>query len=286
MRPFRLGSTTPGRRPTAFTLIELLTVLAIIAILAAVAVPVVSSLKPNVTAAATRQLLDDVARARQFAISQRTTVYMVFVPTNFWNDPAYTATVGSWSQADLTRANKLLDKQLIAYNFVSLRSLGDQPGRGNPQYLASWKTLPDGAFIPLPKFWQRNPNNPALNIYTNGNVAPAYRIYGFATTNNIPFPSETTPPRIVGGVRTWVTLPYIAFDYTGQVVHGPNEPYGCELIPLAKGAVGFSRNANKIPLQALPSITEQPAGNSTNAYNLVKVEWLTGRARVERLEIQ
>jgi len=35
--------------------------------------------------AATRQMLDDVGRARQLAISQHTTVYMVFVPENFWN---------------------------------------------------------------------------------------------------------------------------------------------------------------------------------------------------------
>src|SRR5215472_60595 len=72
-----------------FTLIELLAVITIIIIIAAVAVPTLSAFRPNVSAAAERQLLGALARARQLAISQRTTVYMVFCPTNFWNDTAF-----------------------------------------------------------------------------------------------------------------------------------------------------------------------------------------------------
>src|SRR5438093_726034 len=71
----------------AFTLLELLTVIAIIGILAAIALPTIHSFAPNTAATATRQLLDAVGRARQLAITQRATVYLVFVPTNFWNDP-------------------------------------------------------------------------------------------------------------------------------------------------------------------------------------------------------
>src|SRR5262249_45418364 len=77
----------PGR---AFTLLEILVVISVIGVLAAISAAVISHFKPNVTASATRQLLDDVARARQLAIINRTTVYMVFVPTNFYKDPAYT----------------------------------------------------------------------------------------------------------------------------------------------------------------------------------------------------
>src|SRR5215471_300874 len=97
----------------AFTLLELLVVISIIALLAGLAVPIFNNFKPNAVQAGTRQLLDDVARARQLAISQRTTVYMVFVPpTNFmniWNDPM----ASSWTAADRSKAQKLLDKQMI-----------------------------------------------------------------------------------------------------------------------------------------------------------------------------
>ena len=66
----------------AFTLLELLVVLAIIGILAGISLPTIHAFKPNPAAVAAQQLLDDVARARQLAISQRTTVFMVFLPQN------------------------------------------------------------------------------------------------------------------------------------------------------------------------------------------------------------
>ena len=77
-----------------FTLIELLVVIAIIIILAAIAAPTLNSFRPNLPQTAARQLLNDLAHARHLAISQRTTVYMIFCPTNFWggnNLAAYNA---------------------------------------------------------------------------------------------------------------------------------------------------------------------------------------------------
>src|ERR1022692_3794453 len=71
------------RTSLAFTLLELLTVIAIMGILAAIALPSLRSLKPNAKVAGTRQLLDAVIRARQLALSQRTTGYMAFLPPNF-----------------------------------------------------------------------------------------------------------------------------------------------------------------------------------------------------------
>src|SRR5712671_2088184 len=104
--------TFHASRAAAFTLIELLVVISIVGLLAGLAVPVVNNFKPNVVAGATRQLLDDVARARQYAISQRTTVFMVFVPTNFWKDQYYSSSVTTL--ADKSKADRLLDKQMIA----------------------------------------------------------------------------------------------------------------------------------------------------------------------------
>ena len=99
--------------------------MALIGLLVAIAIPSLSSFKPNVSAAATEQLLGAVGRARQLAISEHTTVYMVFVPPEFRSDSAYTPSV--WQNEERAKANALMDKQLVSYNFVSLRSLGDQP---------------------------------------------------------------------------------------------------------------------------------------------------------------
>ncbi len=258
-------------------------VFAIIGILAAIALPSMRTFKPNVTAAATRQLLEDVARARQLAISQRTTVYMVFVPAGFWTDTAYNA--GGWTPAELAKATNLFDKQLIGYAFLSLRSVGDQPGRPRAQYLSPWKTLPDGVFIPPQKFVGRPPNpQPVISIYTNnpgGTRVLAYQIYGFNTNTIFPFPSDQTPPA-PGSPPRWVNLPYIGFDYMGQLTSGQNE-----LIPLAQGSVLYERDSvTGAGAENFPALVESPAGNSSNAFNLVNIEWLTGRARVEHQEVR
>ena len=54
-------------------------------LIAGLAVPALKNLgKSNTQAGAARQFLDDIGRARQLAISDHTTVYMIFVRTNFW----------------------------------------------------------------------------------------------------------------------------------------------------------------------------------------------------------
>src|SRR6266404_3100064 len=265
---------------TAFTLIELLVVISIVGLLAGLAVPVVNNFKPNVVAGATRQLLDDVARARQYAISQRTTVFMVFVPTNFWLDSAYASSVQT--AADKTKATNLLDKQWIAYNFVALRTLGDQPGRGKARYLSSWKTLPEGVVVAPQKFGPRMITSPLIiTNYLENSQIRVMPILGFNTTNGIPFPSEdTVAPK-------YVTLPYIAFNYAGQLVPSKNDPLQNEYIPLTKASVLFQRD--KITTKGTqnpPNVRELPAGNTSNAFNVVSIEWLTGRAHVERQQIR
>src|SRR5262245_17288902 len=117
---------------TAFTLVELLAVITIIAIIAAIVGPTLSNIrKAYAMIAATRPILDYVAAARQQAISQRTTVYMVFFSSNFWT----TIPADQWN-APLTN---LLDKQLTGYALVSLRSVGDQPGQKSPRFLSRWR---------------------------------------------------------------------------------------------------------------------------------------------------
>ncbi len=138
----------------AFTIVELLTVLAIMALLAALAVPALKSIgHADAMTAASAQIMGDAARARQLAISQRTTVYMVFLPANFWNNPFYNAaaTYTTWwnnlPAAQRTAVTNLCDKQLTGYALLAYGAVGDQPGNHQWHYLTPWQGLPEGTFI-------------------------------------------------------------------------------------------------------------------------------------------
>jgi prepilin-type N-terminal cleavage/methylation domain-containing protein len=268
-----------------FTLLELLVVLGIIGLVAALAMPVMRNFRPSYTASATRQLLDDLGYARQLAISQRTTVLMVFVQGGFWTDQA----AKTWRPLDWAAATNLLDKQMVGYAMVSLRSLGDQPGSHTPRYLTAWKALPEGAYIAWQKFVA--PNN-LLPIYTNNAVGTpvlAYSVYGFNQTCAVPFPLVDTPVyNPLPNRQHYVWLPYIAFDYLGRRCDDSGNLIAQDaVIPLTRGSIGFGHDpGTKTPQAALPTLTEQPPGNTTNGFNLVYVDWLTGRARGVQQEVR
>jgi len=273
------------RHPRAFTLIELLVVISILGIMAGLTVPVLKNFaKSDATLGASRQLLDDVGRARQLAISQRTTVYMVFVPPNFWNGLSSAQTN---TPAGMTAAINLCDKQLTGYTFVSLRSVGDQPGNPTQQYLAPWQTLPDGTFIATNKFIPPTQSFYVSQWDTDYNHASPVPINGLATNNfmsssgpGIPFPTKDAPR---------VLLPFIAFNYLGQLTTDGADMAGSdEYIPIAKGSVLFARDlATKTFQFSSPDASEIPPGNSANsAYNIVHIDRLTGRAVLEYQKMQ
>ncbi len=268
-----------GANGQAFTLIEMLVVIGIIGIVAAITVPAIKNFqKSDAEAAATRQLLDDIARARQFAISQRSTVHMDFVPGNYWSFNAYDASgapiVPNYTPAERTTISNLLPRQMIGYNFISLREIGSQPGQQNPKYLAEWRTLPEGMFIATSKF--SPPASDAVVVYDPPvpqlPTLRTFTYHGFES-NNVPFPTADSP--------TYFNLPCLTFNSTGQLV--PNNPNRDEeIIPLARGKVSLPLDATKRPVFRIPTFEENPAGNSTNAFALIVVDRLTGRARVER----
>jgi type II secretory pathway pseudopilin PulG len=264
----------------------LLVVISILGILAYLTTPAIKNFgKSNATVSAARQLLDDVGRARQFAIGQRTTVYMVFVPTNFWADA--TGNPSTWfnnlTPTAQTAATNLCDKQLTGYTFMAYGAMGDQPGNHRWHYLAPWQNLPDGTFIALTKFT----NSPSQSYRMNDPVSGALMFYinGFSVTNIIPFPVETNTVTTPPSISDLPYLPYIAFNYLGQLVSDVDASgnYRDAYIPLAKGGISLARDSATKALQFGPAdVTEMPPGNSTNSsYNIIHIDRLTGRAVLE-----
>jgi prepilin-type N-terminal cleavage/methylation domain-containing protein len=271
---------------SAFTLLELLVVISILGILAALTVPVLKNFgKSDATLGASRQLLDGVARARQMAISQHTTVYMVFIPTNFWivsgTFPSPNVWWQSLSNATKTAATNLADRQLSGYTFIARGAMGDQPGQHAWHYLDRWQGLPDGTFIAFQKFAGTNTIRDQIS-----NVA--YPISQFVYTNTIPFPTETS--------TSGPSLPYLAFNYLGQLTFdGQTMASRDEYIPLAHGSVLPLTDpttkalvlAGAPPIPNSPDVAEMPPGNSANiSYNIVHIDRLTGRAVLEYHKMQ
>jgi len=263
----------------------MLVVIAILGLIAGLAVPALKNLgKSNATVSASRQLLDDIGRARQLAISQRTTVYMVFVPTNFWTIPGPVPGSTWWNgltPAARTVVTNLCDNQLTGYIFMGQGTVGDQPGRHNWHYLAPWQNLPAGTFIAQQKFG--NPYGPAMtpvavppDITLLNNPDSPFRIYGFMT-NAVPFPLET---------NALVNLPCLVFDSFGHLLDQNGQiAQRHEYIPLAQGSIAPAVNATTKTFfidntaGSWPSVIENPPGNSTNiSANIIDIDPLTGRA--------
>ncbi|HEV2327742.1 MAG TPA: prepilin-type N-terminal cleavage/methylation domain-containing protein [Verrucomicrobiae bacterium] len=302
----------PLQRSSAFTLIEMLAVIAIIGIIAALSVPVIKNFgQSNVGASASRQLLDDIGRARQLAMADRTTVYMVFVPTNFWNNFAKPADQPAWMTAlqnsgQLGNISNLFDKQLAGYTYLAYGALGDQPGRHTWHYLAPWQSLPEGSFIPTWKFSYAGTVGQPLGFSDPANPTYSFnKIYPFSYTNTFPFPTTNVIAGFPSGTpAAWPLLPYIAFNYLGQLSDysgnmlsssdSPGQDYDLDFagggvdIPLAQGSVIPGKDpTTKTPIMGTPGVNEMPPGNSTNiSYTVVHIDPLTGRATLEYHKMQ
>ena len=252
MKPLR-GKTPWCHRLAceAITIMELLIVISIIALLSALAVPAIRALtRSNTISSANRQLLDDFALARQRAINEASVVHVVFVPT--WDELNNNkATLLSGSERNKSAFTNIWAGAQTRYALYAERSAGDQPGQHHGRYLTGWHALPEGVFIPESE----------LNRLER---------------MKLPFPT-------VDGQR--YGLPHIAFDYSGSIVdqNGSRHPEGA-FLALARDSVLISRDSSGAVTDF--DALENPPGNSSNNFNHIRINGLTGRARVERPEIQ
>lgn len=257
-----------GLRCFAFTLIEMLVVLIIIALLAALALPHIRGHSESVAInAACRQLVDDLSFARQKAISQRSTVAMVFVPPSILGN---TLSAPTYSTNEIALHKKLQGGVYTHYALYAFRRVGEQPGSGTRGYITEWKSLPEKTFIDPAMFMQGG-------LFSG--LAGARRVEKF------PFP--LTRASVSGST----SLPYIAFDAEGRCVHlidsltGASTPDGdMEDIRIARGSILFTRQPNDTILPANYDVQQIPPFNATN--NLIHIDYLTGRAKRIELELK
>ena len=257
------SALTYPRHRLAFTLIEMLVVLIIIVLLSALALPHIrGSTESAAIRAATQQLVHDLAFARQKAISQRSTVAVVFLSGDVLN---LNYSLPIFDGAERTNIMKLQGGAYTHYAVYAFRRVGEQPGQYSSGYLTEWKSLPEKTFF-------------GTNQFDLGfrDLANNY------LTNSFPFPFSRS---------TKMILPYIAFDLEGRCVQvtspvtGSGDPLNGNVeFDIARGTVFFARDAAGAVDQTSLQIQEIPPFNSTNY--LVRVDALTGRAERFLPEVQ
>ncbi len=284
----------------AFSLLEMTIVLGLAAIIIAIILPSLRGFgEGNTISASTRQMLDDVAYARQTAIKNHTKVYMVFLQPQFWtNLIPNDSSLGSFTVEGKREIELLTKGQYTSYALFSFHTMGDQPGQESPRYLTKWRELPDGSIIETNKFERKESFADVID------PARVFNVYRF-NYRDFPFPpselsNTNTPPP--GLKWKMATLPYIAFDSQGSLFNdlpyrkdnaAKNDPNNIpdnedELIPIARGSIFYPTLPGGAPdLTQGADVVETGYREATRInYNIIRIDRLTGRPKLEQPELK
>jgi prepilin-type N-terminal cleavage/methylation domain-containing protein len=289
-------------RHGAFTLIELLVVLAIIGTLVTLSMPAFKGFgQSNTLAAAERQLIDDLGLARQYAIKNRATVYMVFLATNALpqgaNASASRVTFGQLYDQVRNLNSKLSEraytKTLYAltnafasvysgYAIYAESSLGEQPGNLKRRYLTEWRTLPDGVVFP-PEMAGYLPAGQFVTAQYPGQLDRL-------PLAKVPFPFVDRFDDLKAEIPE-VWLPYVAWDATGQLRPHPDRGLVDQYLSIGLGSVmhprqplANSKSPGPYDLTRDIDAIETPRDNHTNS--IYRIAALTGRAKLYKPEVK
>ncbi|MDB6052627.1 MAG: hypothetical protein JWN25_150 [Verrucomicrobiales bacterium] len=229
-----------------FTLIEMLAVLAIVGIIVSMTVPAVVGLSKANTLTVAARQLSDDLNLARQMAINNRSVVYVLFVSTIKTPTIKSLQKGQGSQ----------------YAFFSDRKVGDQPGVYHPVFLGKWKSLPENMFIIPYKF---------ANVQGNPDYTP-FPKRTFKFTREF-FPGESSDLD--------VEMPYVAFSPAGKLLNGRQQD---ELITVFIGSMVTDFNPNGTIARRI--IFETPVGDYTNQPTRIRVDWVTGKSRIERLEIK
>lgn len=234
-----IAGRRPRRAARAFTLIEMLVVLGIIGIIAAISIePIRKLMKGAGMPVAQRQLRDVFSYARNVALSQRSTVYVVFVSPEITDSVAIDTNRFTYVPNDYVLFNRGVGAQGTGYALYVKRKVGEQPGRTNPEYLTDWEYLPQNVFIHSNEFYNVN----------HFQTEPLR--YPTAFSVNQLLPNLPATPALTN--YNEIDLPFVAFNPNGQLAAGKDA-----MIPLSEGSILRPLNSDGTYRHVLPNVLEQ-----------------------------
>jgi prepilin-type N-terminal cleavage/methylation domain-containing protein len=214
-------------------------------------------------------------------------------------------------------ANNVVGGQLTSYAIFSPRQVGDQPGQSTPRYLTDWRSLPDGAFIPAGAFRQSTIfHNVPFSPITNGIPveeapgvwAPPLPFIGFDEQGRLLGRNVNIAISIVEGSimhlkeTTGLTNIVVTTDAVETAAPVPSGSIvaGFEYLvidPPGFGGTPGSTSINYPPVGTVnsgrtfvgtagnPNFTTPGGGRVVHHYG-VRIDWVTGRAKAVKPELQ